>query len=98
MNENEYEKIEKEMEEFLGIGARELRDEIIEEAVWLRKDNSKMVVLRIFQDGTYDADVGQEGSYDGYDDGERLWASFSLIEPWDLNEYKTVTENDDGSY
>jgi len=44
-------KIEKELEEFLGVGAEELKEEIIKEAVWLRKDHSKMVVLRVFPDG-----------------------------------------------
>ena len=91
-------KIEKELEEFLGVGAEELREEIINEAVWLRKDHSKMVVFRIFPGGTYDLGIGQEGSYDGYDNGERLWASFSLIEPWDLPDYESITQNDDGSY
>jgi len=92
----EKEKIEKELEEFLGVGAEELRDEIIEEAVWLRKDPSKFVAVRIFPDGTYDVGIGQEGSYDGYDSTERLWVEFSLIEPWDLPEYETVVENEDG--
>ena len=92
----ETEKIEKELEEFLGIEAGELRDEIVEKAVWLRKDPSKFVAVRIFPDGTYDVGIGQEGSYDGYDSGERLWVEFSLIEPWDLPEYETVVENEDG--
>jgi len=92
----EKEKIEKELEEFLGIETGDLRDEIIEKAVWLRKDNSKMVVLRIFPDGTYDVGIGQEGSYDGLD--ERFWFEFSLIEPWDLPEFETVVENDDGGW
>ena len=92
----EKEKIEKELEEFLGIEAEDLRDKIIEKAVCLKKDNSKMVVLRIFPDGTYDLGIGQEGSYDGYDNDERLWVSFSLIEPWDLPEYETVVGDEDG--
>ena len=92
----EKEKIEKELEEFLGIETGDLRDEIIEKAVWLRKDNSKMVVLRIFPDGTYDVGIGQEGSYDGLD--ERFWFEFSLIEPWDIPEFETVVENDDGGW
>jgi len=92
----EKEKIEKELEEFLGIEAGELRDEIIEKAVWLDKDYSKMVVLRIYPDGSYDVGIGQEGSYDGLSNEERLWVEFSLIEPWDLSEYETVVENEDG--
>jgi len=92
----EKEKIEKELEELLGIETGDLRDEIIEKAVWLRKDPLKFVAVRIFPDGTYDVGIGQEGSYDGYDSGERLWAEFSLIEPWDLPEYETVIENEDG--
>jgi len=94
--ENMNEKIEQKLEEFLGIEAGELRDEIIEKAVWLNKDYSKMVVVRIYPDGSYDVGIGQEGSYDGYDSGERLWVEFSLIEPWDLPEYETVVENEDG--
>ena len=93
----EKEKIEKELEEFLGIEAEDLRDEIIKKAVCLKKDTSKMVILRIFPDGTYDVGIGQEGSYDGYDSEERLWVSFSLIEPWDLPEYETVVEDEDGN-
>ena len=58
----EKEKIEKELEEFLGIEVGDLRDEIIEKAVWLRKDNLKMVVLRIFPDGKYDVGIGQGGA------------------------------------
>ena len=92
----ETEKIEKELEEFLGVGAEELRDEIVEKAVWLRKDPSKFVAVRIFPDGTYDVGIGQEGSYDGLSNEERLWVEFSLIEPWDLPEYETVVENEDG--
>ena len=88
--------IEKKLEEFLGIRTEELKEEIINNAVWLSKDHSKMVVLRVFPDGTYDISIGQEGSYDGYDNGERLWVSFSLIEPWNLPEYESVIENDDG--
>ena len=61
MIENEYEKIEKELEEFFGIEVGDLRDEIVEKVVWLRKDNSKMVVLRIFPDGKYDVGIGQGG-------------------------------------
>jgi len=94
--EKENEKIEKKLEKFLGIDAGELRDEIIEKAVWLRKDHSVMVVLRIFRDGSYRIGIGQEGSYDGYDNGERLWASFSMIDPWDIPEYESVIENGDG--
>ena len=89
MTENEYEKIEQKLEEFLGVDARELREKIIEKAVWLDKDYSKMVVLRIYPDGSYDIGIGQEGSYDGLSNDERLWVEFSLIEPWDLPEYET---------
>ena len=96
MTENEYEKIEQKLEEFLGIEAGELRDKIVENAVWLNKDYSKMVVLRMYPDGTYDVGIGQEGSYDGLSNEERLWVEFSLIEPWDLPEYETVIENEDG--
>ena len=97
MTENEYEKIEQKLEEFLGIEAGELRDKIVENAVWLNKDYSKMVVLRMYPDGTYDVGIGQEGSYDGLSNEERLWVEFSLIEPWDLPEYETVAENEDGN-
>jgi len=96
MEGNEYEKIEQKLEEFIGIEAGELRDEIIEKAVWLDKDYSKMVVLRIYSDGSYDVGIGQEGSNDGLSNEERLWVEFSLIEPWDLPEYETVIENEDG--
>ena len=92
----EREKIEKELEEFLGIEAGELRDEIIENVVWLRKDPSKFVAVRVYTDGSYDVGIGQEGSYDGLSNEERLWVEFSLIEPWDLSEYETVIENEDG--
>ena len=92
----EREKIEKELEEFLGIEAGELRDEIVEKAVWLRKDPSKFVAVRIYTDGSYDVGIGQEGSYDGLSNEERLWVEFSLIEPWDLPEYETVVDNEDG--
>jgi len=94
--ENMNEKIEQKLEEFIGIEAGELRDEIIEKAVWLDKDYSKMVVLRIYSDGSYDVGIGQEGSNDGLSNEERLWVEFSLIEPWDLPEYETVIENEDG--
>ena len=92
----EKEKIEKELEEFLGVDPEELKDEIIEKAVWLRKDHSKFVVVRVYTDGSYDVGIGQEGSYDGLSNEERLWVEFSLIEPWDLPEYETVVENEDG--
>ena len=96
MTENEYEKIEQKLEEFLGVDARELREKIIEKAVWLDKDYSKMVVLRIYPDGSYDIGIGQEGSHDGLSSKERLWIEFSLIEPWDLDEYENVFESEDG--
>ena len=89
---NEYEKIEQELGEFLGVDVGELREKIIEKAVWLNKDYSKMVVLRIYPDGSYDVGIGQEGSYDGLSSEERLWVEFSLIEPWDLPEYETIAE------
>ena len=88
--ENEYEKIEQKLEEFLGIEAGELREKIIEKAIWLDKDYSKKVVLRIYTDGSYDVGIGQDGSDDGLSNEERLWVEFSLIEPWDLPEYETV--------
>ena len=94
--ENEYEKIEQKLEEFLGIEAGELREKIIEKAVWLDKDYSKMVVLRIYTDGSYDVGIGQQGSHDGLSSEERLWVEFSLIEPWDLPEYENVVLNGDG--
>jgi len=96
MVENEYEKIEQKLEEFLGVGVGELREKIIEKAVWLVKDYSKMVVLRIYPDGSYDIGIGQEGSHDGLSSKERLWVEFSLIEPWDLDEYENVFESEDG--
>jgi len=89
--------IEKELEEFLGTRTEELKEKIIKKAIWLRKDHSKMVVLRIFAGGSYDVVIGQEGSYDGFSDGERFWVSFSLIEPWDLPEYESVIEGEDGN-
>ena len=46
MVENEYEKIEQKLKEFLGIEFGELREKIIEKAVCLDKDYSRMVVLR----------------------------------------------------
>jgi len=96
MVENEYEKIEQKLKEFLGIESGELREKIIEKAVWLNKDYSKMVVLRIYSDGSYDVGIGQQGSYDGLFNEERLWVEFSLIEPWDLPEFETIIENEDG--
>ena len=96
--ENMNEKIEQKLEEFLGIEAGELRGKIIEKAVWLNKDYSKKVVLRIYSDGSYDVGIGQDGSDDGLSNEERLWVEFSLIEPWDLPEYETVTEKDDGGW
>jgi len=96
MTENEYEKIEQKLNGFLGIEAGELRDEIVEKVVWLNKDYSKMVVLRIYPDGTYDVGIGQHGSHDGLSSEERLWAEFSLIEPWDLPEYENVVLDGDG--
>jgi len=96
MVEKEYEKIEQKLKEFLGIEAGELREKIIEKAVWLDKDYSKMVVLRIYPDGSYDVGIGQEGSYDGLSNEERLWVEFSLIEPWDLPEYENVVLDGDG--
>ena len=96
VGENEYEKIEQKLEEFLNVDVGELREKIIEKAVCLNKDYSKMVVLRIYSDGSYDVGIGQEGSYDGLDSTERLLVEFSLIEPWDLSEYETVVENEDG--
>ena len=91
MTENEYEKIENELEEFLGIRTWDLRKEIIEKAVWINKDPSKFVVVRIFRDGSYDTGIGQEGSYDGLD--ERFWFEFYLIEPWDVAEFETIHWN-----
>ena len=93
---NEYEKIERKLKEFLGIESGELREKIIEKAVCLDKDYSRMVVLRIYPDGTYDIGIGQEGSHDGLSSKERLWIEFSLIEPWDLDEYENVFESEDG--
>ena len=72
MTENEYEKIEQKLKRFLGIEAGELSDEIVDKAVWLDKDYSKMVVLRIYTDGSYDVGIGQQGSHDGLDSTERL--------------------------
>ena len=96
MNENEYEKIEQKLGKFLGIESGELREKIIEKAVCLDKDYSRMVVLRIYPDGTYDIGIGQEGNYDGLSSEERLWVEFSLIEPWDLPEYENVVLDGDG--
>ena len=98
VGENEYVKIEQKLEEFLDVNVGELREKIIEKAVWLNKDYSKMVILRIYSDGSYDIGIGQKGSYDGLSNKERLWVEFSLIEPWDLSEYETVTERDDGGW
>jgi len=96
VGENEYEKIEQKLEEFLNVDVGELREKIIEKAVCLNKDYSKMVVLRIYPDGTYDIGIGQEGSHDGLSSEERLWVEFSLIEPWDLPEYENVVLDGDG--
>jgi len=90
--------IEKELEEFLGIRTDDLKDTIIGTAVWIKKDTSRMVVLRIFPDGTYDVGIGQKGNYDGYDGNERFWYEFSIIEPWDLPDYESVRLNDDYTY
>jgi len=94
----EYEKIEKKLEEFLGVSVEDLKNEIIEKAVWLRKDNSKIVVVRVFPNKTYDVSIRQVGHPDGYKYRERLWAEFYLIEPWDLPEFETVVENDNGGW
>ena len=98
MVENEYEKIEQKLEKFLGIESGELREKIIEKAVWLDKDYSRMVVLRIYPGGTYDIGIGQEGNYDGLSNEERLWVEFSLIEPWDLPEFERVVEDENGDW
>ena len=98
MVENEYEKIEQKLKEFLGIESGELREKIIEKAIWLNKDCSKMVVLRIYSNGSYDVGIGQEGSYDGLSNEERLWVEFSLIEPWDLPEFERVVEDENGDW
>ena len=99
MTENEYEKIEQKLNGFLGIEAGELREKIIEKAVCLDKDYSRMVVLRIYPDGTYDIGIGQEGNYDGLSSEERLWVEFSLIEPWDVYGFEDVVyDSDEGLY
>ena len=92
----EKEKIEKKLEKFLGIDAGELRNEIINKAVWLKKDYSKMVAVRIFDDESYVIDYGQEGSFEDLDEGFRF--EFSLIEPWDLPDYESVSEKDEGGW
>jgi len=99
MVENEYEKIEQKLKEFLGIEFGELREKIIEKAVCLDKDYSRMVVLRIYPDGTYDVGIGQEGNYDGLSSEERLWVEFSLIGPWDVYGFEDVVyDSDEGLY
>jgi len=99
MVENEYEKIEQKLKEFLGIESGELREKIIEKAVCLDKDYSRMVVLRIYPDGTYDIGIGQEGNYDGLSSEERLWVEFFLIEPWDVYGFEDVVyDSDEGLY
>jgi len=98
MEGNEYEKIEQKLEEFLGVEVGELKEKIIEKAIWFNKDCSKMVVLRVYPDGSYDVGIGQEGSYDGLSNEERLWIEFSLIEPWDLPEYESVVQDENGDW
>ena len=75
-----------------------MREKIIEKAIWFNKDCSKMVVLRIYTDGTYDVGIGQKGSYDGLSYEERLWVEFSLIEPWDLPEFESVVKDENGDW
>ena len=91
--------IEQKLKEFLGIESGELREKIIEKAVCLDKDYSRMVVLRIYPDGAYDIGIGQEGNYDGLSSEERLWVEFSLIEPWDVYGFEDVVyDSDEGLY
>jgi len=96
--ENEYEKIEQKLEEFLGVEVGELREKIIEKAIWFNKDCSKMVVLRVYLNGSYDVGIGQQGSYDGLSNEERLWVEFSLIEPWDLPDFESVVQDENGDW
>jgi len=95
---NEYEKIEQKLEEFLGVDVGELREKIIEKTIWFNKDCSKMVVLRVYPNGFYDVGIGQQGSYDGLSNEERLWVEFSLIEPWDLSDFESVVQDENGDW
>jgi len=88
--------MEKELGEFLGRRAEDIKREIVDAAVVLKRLNGKSVYMSIFKQGKYDIRMDDKDAYGNYKDNERFLFKFYPIEPGDLDKYEALEVDEDG--
>jgi len=81
--------MEKKVEEYLGVGIDVLMEIILDKALWIEKDNSKVVLFRVFGRRDFTLSIIQKGIL--YErDGEQFVFEFSIIDPWDVSGFESI--------
>jgi len=88
--------MERELGDFLGRKAEDIKREIVDTAIVLKREKGKSVYVSVFRQGKYDIRVDDKDVYGNYKDDERFLFKFFLIEPGDLDKYEALEVDEDG--
>ena len=88
--------MEKELSEFLGRRAEDIKREIVDTAVVLKRTKGESVYVSVFRQGKYDIRRSVRDLYENYKDNERFLFKFFPIEPGDLDKYEALEVDEDG--
>jgi hypothetical protein len=88
--------MEKQLGDFLNKKVEDIKRELIDNAVVVKRFKGESVYVSIFKQGKYDIRVSTRDMYDDYKDNERFLFKFFPIEPRDLDKYETVELNKNG--
>ena len=88
--------MEKELGNFLNRRVEDIKMEIVDTVVVLKRMKGKSVYVSIFKQGKYDIRIDDKDVYGNYKDNERFLFKFFLIEPGDLDKYEALEVDEDG--
>jgi len=94
--DSKIEEMDKKIREYLGVSIDELTELIVNQALWIEKDNSKAVLLKVFGERHFSITIIQKGaSFER--NGEEFTFEFSIIDPWDVSGFEDVYYDSDNN-
>jgi len=85
---------ENKIEGYLGIDIRQLKKEILELALHIERNNSRIVLLRIYGERDYSVSIIDKSALFKKTDEEFAF-TFSLIDPWSISGFESIFYDDD---
>ena len=88
--------MEKQLGNFLSRRVEDIKREVVDNAVVVKRLKGESVYVSIFKQGKYDVRMSVRDMYANYKDNERFLFKFFPIEPGDLDKYEALELDEDG--